>query len=102
MTAWALALALIVGIYVVGVLEEWSATGRLAPGAPLIGGLAQLARESLVPRQPDRLLFETAPILLLGAGLLAKKAVGGICFSSPLTMTILLRKSEGRAYSTGI
>ena len=71
MTGWLLALALLAGVYLVGVLEEWSATGRLAPGAPLLGGLAQLARESLVPRQPDRLLFETAPILLLLAALLA-------------------------------
>jgi len=63
--------ALIVGVYLIGVVEEWSATGRLAPGAPLLRGLAQLGRESLVPRQPDRLLFETAPVLLLLAALLA-------------------------------
>jgi NADH-quinone oxidoreductase subunit H len=68
---WVLAPALIAGMYVIGVLEEWSATGRLAPGAPMLNGLAQLARESLVPRQPDRLLFETAPILLLLAAVLA-------------------------------
>ncbi len=71
MSGWLLVPALIVGVYLIGVVEEWSATGRLAPGAPLLRGLAQLGRESLVPRQPDRLLFETAPVLLLLAALLA-------------------------------
>lgn len=66
-----LAAALVAGVYVVGVIEEWSTTGRLALSAPLVAGLAQLARESIVPRQPDRLLYELAPALLLLATLLA-------------------------------
>jgi NADH-quinone oxidoreductase subunit H len=66
-----LLVVLVAGAYVIGVLEEWSATGRFSPGAPLLSGLAQLARESLVPRQSDRLLFETAPVLLLLAAVLA-------------------------------
>jgi NADH-quinone oxidoreductase subunit H len=70
-SSWLLVPALIVGVYVIGVLEEWSATGRLALGGPLRQGLAQFARESLAPHQPDRLLFETAPLLLLLAALLA-------------------------------
>jgi NADH-quinone oxidoreductase subunit H len=66
-----LLLTMVAGVYLVAVLEEWSATGRLLLRAPLVRGLAQLSRESLVPRKPDRLLFETAPALLLVAALLA-------------------------------
>ncbi len=64
-------LAMVAGVYLVAVLEEWSATGRLLLGTPVVAGLAQLSRESLIPRKPDRLLFETAPALLLVAALLA-------------------------------
>ncbi len=66
-----LALALVIGVYVVAVIEEWGTTGRFRPTVPLLAGFATLARESLVPRRPDRLLFETAPPLLLVAALLA-------------------------------
>ena len=66
-----LALALAIGVYLVALIEEWAATGRVRPAVPLVGGLATLARESLVPRRPDRLLFEAAPPLLLVAALLA-------------------------------
>jgi NADH-quinone oxidoreductase subunit H len=62
---------LLAGVYVVAMLEEWSATGRLSLSLPIVHGLAQLTRESLVPRKPDRLLFELAPTLLLVAGVLA-------------------------------
>lgn len=64
-------LALIVGAYLLAVIEEWAASGRIRPAAPLLASLALLGRESLVPRQPDRLLFETAPALLLVAAVLA-------------------------------
>lgn len=67
----ALALALLVGIYLVAVIEEWAATGRVRPGVPLLAGLATLGREALVPRRPDRLLYEAAPPLLLAVALLA-------------------------------
>jgi NADH-quinone oxidoreductase subunit H len=70
-SGWWLLLALVMGIYAVAVLEEWSSTGRLAFGAPLLAGLGRLARESIIPRQPDRLLYETGPILLLVAAVLA-------------------------------
>jgi NADH-quinone oxidoreductase subunit H len=66
-----LLVAMVAGVYVVAVLEEWSATGRLSLSTTVARGLAQLTRESLLPRKPDRLLFETAPALLLVAGLLA-------------------------------
>ncbi len=68
--AW-LVIPLLLGAYCVAVIEEWSAMGRMRPAAPLQAGLALLGRESLVPRQPDRLLFETAPALLLVAAVLA-------------------------------
>lgn len=64
-------LALLTGIYLVAVIEEWSTSGRFRPAVPFLVGLAHLGRESLVPRRPDRLLFEAAPPLLLVAALLA-------------------------------
>lgn len=65
------ALGLLVAVYLVAVIEGWATTGRLQPGAPLAAGLALFGRESLVPRQPDRLLFEFAPLMLLIAAVLA-------------------------------
>lgn len=71
MTALALLVALVAGAYLVAVIEVWSATGRLRPAAPLASGLALLGQESVVPRRPDRILFEAAPLLLLVAAVLA-------------------------------
>lgn len=71
MTTLGFVLLLLIGAYLVAVLEGWTATGRLNPAAPLVAGLALLGRESLVPRRPDRLLFEAAPPLLLIAGVAA-------------------------------
>ena len=71
MTAATLVVALLAGAYVVAVLEGWATTGRFQPGAPLVAGLALLGRESVVPRRPDRLLYETAPVLLLVAAVMA-------------------------------
>ena len=68
---WWLVLAVLLGVYAIAVLEEWTMTGRIAPSAPLRGGLAVLGRESLVPRQPDRVLFELAPLVLLIAAVLS-------------------------------
>ena len=68
----ALSIALLVfGLYVLAVFEGWVTTGRWRFTAPVYAGIATLLRESVVPRQADRLLFETAPILLLVAALLA-------------------------------
>lgn len=58
------------GAYLLAVLEAWSATGRLRPGAPLQAALAHLGRESIVPRKPDRIFFEAAPVLLLAVAVL--------------------------------
>jgi NADH-quinone oxidoreductase subunit H len=64
-------LAVLLGVYAVAVIEEWATTGRIAPGVPLRASLALLGRESLVPRQPDRVLFELAPLVLLIAAVLS-------------------------------
>lgn len=64
-------LLFLVGIYVVAIAEEWSVSGRFRLVAPLLRGLALIGREGVVPRKPDRLLYEAAPPLLLLAALLA-------------------------------
>ncbi len=65
----------VLGGYLVAVLEAWSTTGRFRPLAPAISVLALLGKESSMPRKPDRLLFETAPVLLLAAAVLAAAAL---------------------------
>ena len=64
-------LALLVGAYAVAVLEGWTATGRFRPAGPLRAGAALLGRESILPRQADRIFFEAAPPLLLVSAVLA-------------------------------
>ena len=58
-------LALLGSVWLLAVVEGWTTTGRLSLSAPLLSGLAHLGRESIVPRTPDRLFFEAAPILFL-------------------------------------
>lgn len=58
------------GAWLLAVIEASLASGRLRLGAPLYTALALLGRESIVPRTPDRLLFEVAPVLLLVAAVL--------------------------------
>jgi len=71
MTTLLIVLALLVGAYLVAVLEAWLANGRLRLAGPFWASVALLGRESIVPRTPDRLFFETAPVLLLVAAVLA-------------------------------
>lgn len=71
MTVAVVLLALFAGTYLVAVLEGWVATGRLRPAGPVLSGAALLGRESVVPRQPDRLFFEVGPVLLLVSAVLA-------------------------------
>ncbi len=71
MTVLTVILALLFGAYLVAVLEGWASTGRFRPAGPVLGAVALLGRESVVPRRSDRLFFETAPILLLVAAVLA-------------------------------
>lgn len=70
MSAW-LVVPLLIGAYLVAVIEEWTVSGRFRPALPLLAGVALLGRESLLPRRPDRLLFESAPVLFLVAAVLA-------------------------------
>ena len=65
MTVAIVLLALLGSAWLLAVIEGWMATGRLSPAAPLFRGLAHLGRESIVPRSPDRVFFEAAPVLLL-------------------------------------
>jgi NADH-quinone oxidoreductase subunit H len=71
MNTWWLVLAVSLGVYAVAVIEQRVTTGRLKPVGPLRAGLALLSRESLVPHQPDRVLFELAPLVLIGAAVLS-------------------------------
>lgn len=59
------------GAWFVAVLEAWMTTGRFEPGAPLTAGIALLGQENVRPRQPDRILYETAPPLLLAVAVIA-------------------------------
>lgn len=71
MTTVLVILALLLGAYLVAVLEGWTSTGRLSFASPLLTGVALLGRESLVPRKPDRIFFEVGPVLLLVSAVLA-------------------------------
>jgi NADH-quinone oxidoreductase subunit H len=64
-------LSLLAGAYLVAVLEGWVSTGRFRPAGPLVSGVAMLGRESILPRQPDRIFFEVGPVLLLVSAVLA-------------------------------
>ena len=64
-------LALAVGCYLVAVFEGWAVHGRFSLTRPAISALALLGREQILPRTPDRLFYETGPVLLLVAGLLS-------------------------------
>ncbi len=63
--------ALIAAAYIVAVIEQWVTSGRFEPGSPLSAAAALVGRESIVPRRPDRVLYEIAPPLLLIASTLA-------------------------------
>ena len=67
--------SLAVGGYVIAVLEGWLIHGRFSLTRPAISALALLGRESVLARMPDRLFFETAPVLLLVVGLLAAAVI---------------------------
>ena len=71
MTTVVVILALVAGSYFVAVLEGWASTGRFRPAGPVLSGLSLLGRESIVPRQPDRIFFEVGPVLLLVSAVLA-------------------------------
>lgn len=66
---WA-AVFLLGGAYVIAVLEAWFVTNRFRLLAPL-SGLAELAKEPVVPRLADRVFYESGPVILLTVPLLA-------------------------------
>lgn len=74
---------LLAGAYLVAVLEAWLASGRFRLAAPVWAAIALLGQESIVARTPDRLFFETAPVLLLVAALLAAAVL-------PLSPTLVI------------
>ncbi len=71
MTTLVIVVALLAGAYLVAVLEDRLANGRFRLTGPAWAAVALLGRESIVPRTPDKVFFETAPVLLLIAALLA-------------------------------
>lgn len=83
MSSLVMVLFLLLGAYWVAVLEGWLAHGRFRWRAPVWSAISLLGEESLVPRKPDRLLFETAPPLLMAAAVLAAAVL-------PLTPTLVI------------
>ncbi len=75
MTTVLLLMLLAVGAYLVAVIEDWVYRGHVQLSAPLIAGIALLGRESVVPRKPDRIFFETGPVLLLISAVLAATVI---------------------------
>ena len=63
------------GSYFIAVLESWLTHGRFSLTRPAISALALLGREAVTARTPDRLFFETAPVLLLVVGLLGAAVI---------------------------
>jgi NADH-quinone oxidoreductase subunit H len=83
MTTVLVLLLLAFGAYLVAVLEAWTTSGHFRLAAPLFAALALLGRESIVPRKPDRIFFEVAPVLLLLSAVLAATVV-------PLTPNLII------------
>ncbi|VAW22488.1 NADH-ubiquinone oxidoreductase chain H [hydrothermal vent metagenome] len=75
MNTFIILLSLAVGSYGVAVVEGWSVHGRWRLAGPALAALALLGRESVLARKNDRIFFETAPVLLLVAGVLAAAVI---------------------------
>ncbi|GMR17968.1 MAG: hypothetical protein BMS9Abin33_0366 [Gammaproteobacteria bacterium] len=83
MTTLLIIILLLVGAYLVAVLEAWISNGRFHLAGPLLAAVALLGRESNIPRKPDRIFFEVGPVLLLLSGLLAAAVI-------PLTPNLII------------
>ncbi len=83
MTTALILLLLVLGAYLVAVIESWAHSGRFQLSAPLLAGIALLGRESIVPRKPDRIFYEVAPVLLLISAVLAATVI-------PLTPELII------------
>ncbi len=75
MTTVLVLLLLALGAYLVAVIEAWTTNGRFQWASPALTALALLGRESIIPRKPDRIFFEVAPVLLLISAILAAAVV---------------------------
>ncbi|MBA3910741.1 MAG: NADH-quinone oxidoreductase subunit H [Rhodobacter sp.] len=75
MTILIVLLSLAAGAYFLAVIERWAVHGHLSLSGPAWAALALLGRESVLARKPDRLFFETGPVLLLVAGLMAAAVI---------------------------
>lgn len=64
-------LLLFIGIYIIALLEQWSVSGRIRLSLPFFQALSLFSQESFTSRERDKVLFETAPLLLLIAPLAA-------------------------------
>lgn len=64
-------LAFFIRIYLVVLIEQWSMYGQVRFTSPFDKVLSFFGQESLKPRERDKVLFETAPLLLLLAPLAA-------------------------------
>ncbi len=75
--------SLLLGAYIVAVLENWISKGRFQFAAPLFNAIAFLGRESFIPRKPDQLFYEVGPVLLLLSAVLAAAVI-------PLTPDLII------------
>lgn len=66
---------LFIRIYIVALIEEWSISGKVRLVFPIINIFLLFGSESLSPRDRDKILFETAPLLLLIAPLAASSVL---------------------------
>ena len=101
--------ALLIGAYVIAVLDRLLAPGqrqiRMAVEAPLVSAANLLSEQQLTPRGPDGLLFRSAPLIALvvvglgaliipvGPGLVAFDPAAGLFYfvavSSPLMVAMM-------------
>ena len=75
MSIFYILLTLAIGAYFIAVVESWAVHGRFSLSRPAFSALALFGRESILARTPDRLFFESAPVLLLVAGLLTMAVI---------------------------
>tara|TARA_R110002124_G_scaffold48148_1_gene142410 strand:+ start:1127 stop:2026 length:900 start_codon:yes stop_codon:yes gene_type:complete len=68
-------LTLSIGAYFIAIIEGWAMHGRISISRPALSALALFGRESLLARTPDRLFFESGPILLLVVGILSMAVI---------------------------
>ena len=83
MTTALLLILLLLGAYLVAIIEDWVTTGHFRLAAPIFAGISLIGKESVIPRKPDLLFFEVAPFLLLVSAVLAAAVI-------PLTPDLII------------